>query len=146
MELRRKDFTIHKHDEGLAYMYLDNYNPLEMIDQILKNQEIVKRVNQRIEWVRKQLEHDLTKERSSDFQWLLQHVITLETGEFEGKFWEKYNEVNKYELELLVEAIASSLTKVKRPRGACDKLTMKPPIIKVPKGFRVDLEKIWKGV
>lgn len=39
-------------------------------------------------------------------------------------------EVNNYELSLLVEAIASSLTKIKRPRGSCDKITMIPPITK----------------
>lgn len=35
---------------------------------------------------------------------------------------------NKYELGLLVEAIASGLTKVKRKRGECNKITMIPPI------------------
>ena len=35
---------------------------------------------------------------------------------------------NQYELDLLVEAIASGLTKVKRKRGECNKITMIPPI------------------
>ncbi len=51
---------------------------------------------------------------------------------------------NEYELGLLVEAIASSLTKVKRKRGACDKLTMKPPILKIPDGFGINLERVLK--
>ncbi|KKM64222.1 hypothetical protein LCGC14_1503600 [marine sediment metagenome] len=54
--------------------------------------------------------------------------------------------VNDYELSLLVEAIASSLVKVKRPRGSCDKITMKPPITKIPKGFRVNITKLWEGI
>ena len=54
---------------------------------------------------------------------------------------------NDYELSLLVEAIKSSLVKVKRSRGPCDKLTMKPPIRdKTPVGFRVDITKVWKPV
>ena len=44
---------------------------------------------------------------------------------------------NQYELDLLVEAIASSLTKVKRKRGECNKLTMIPPITKdIPDYFK----------
>ncbi len=55
--------------------------------------------------------------------------------------------VNDYELSLLVEAIELSFKPVKRPRGSCDKLTMKPPIRdKTPVGFRVDITKVWKPV
>jgi len=44
---------------------------------------------------------------------------------------------NEYELSLLVEAIAFSLTKVKRKRGECDRIEMIPPIRnKTPKGFQ----------
>ena len=44
---------------------------------------------------------------------------------------------NEYELSLLVEAIASSLVKVKRKRGECNKITMMPPITKnIPEGFK----------
>jgi CII-binding regulator of phage lambda lysogenization HflD len=38
MKLTKDDFSRLKTKDG-DYMYLDNYNPLEMIDQILKNQE-----------------------------------------------------------------------------------------------------------
>lgn len=91
-ELKRGDFALHQCDGGTSYMFISDHNPYEVIDKILENQEIVKRINQRIEWIRKQLKGDMNKERSSDFQWLLQHVITLETGEFKDKFWENYNE------------------------------------------------------
>jgi len=43
---------------------------------------------------------------------------------------------NAYELSLLVEAIQSSLVKVKRKRGECDKITMIAPITKVPDYFK----------
>jgi len=43
---------------------------------------------------------------------------------------------NEYELGLLVEAIELSLTKVKRKRGECDRIELKPPIRnKTPRGF-----------
>jgi len=35
---------------------------------------------------------------------------------------------NKYELDLLIEAIAIALTKDKRPRGDCDRFEMIAPI------------------
>lgn len=53
---------------------------------------------------------------------------------------------NEYELKLLAEAIALSLKPVKRPRGECDRIEMKPPITKIPKGFRVNITKLWKGI
>ena len=34
--------------------------------------------------------------------------------------------VNQYELSLMVEAIQSSLTKEKRPRGECEKIFILP--------------------
>ncbi len=44
---------------------------------------------------------------------------------------------NEYELSLLSEAIQSSLIKVKRKRGECNKITMIPPITKnIPKDFK----------
>ena len=51
---------------------------------------------------------------------------------------------NQYELDLLVEAIASGLTKVKRKRGECNKLTMIPPIRKIPDYFKEDIERAKK--
>ncbi len=41
-----------------------------------------------------------------------------------------------YELSLLVEAIAVSLTKEKRKRGECGRIHMIPPITKVPDYFK----------
>ncbi len=41
-DLTKDDFSIHQHDNKTAFVYLDNYNPIEMIDQILKNQEKAK--------------------------------------------------------------------------------------------------------
>lgn len=38
-------------------------------------------------------------------------------------------ETNKYELDLLMEAIAIALTKDKRPRGQCDGFVMIAPIV-----------------
>jgi len=50
---------------------------------------------------------------------------------------------NQYELDLLVEAIASSLNKVKRKRGECNKITMIPPITKnIPHYFK----DVWKKI
>jgi len=39
MELKEDDFTLHQCTNQLSYIFLDNYNPHEMIKQILKNQE-----------------------------------------------------------------------------------------------------------
>ena len=35
----------------------------------------------RIQWVRKQLESKITIEESTNFQWLLQHLISIQDGE-----------------------------------------------------------------
>lgn len=43
--------------------------------------------------------------------------------------------VNKYELDLLIEAVKSRLTKEKRKRGSCDKIYILPTK-DVPEDFR----------
>jgi len=39
IQLTKGDFTLHQCTNQVGYIFLDNYNPLEMIEQILKNQE-----------------------------------------------------------------------------------------------------------
>ena len=46
MNLTKDDFTIHGNGDGTSFMYLDNYNPYEMIEQILENQEKAKIMRQ----------------------------------------------------------------------------------------------------
>ena len=46
--------------------------------------------------------------------------------------------LQEYEIKLLVEAITSSLSKVKRPRGDCEKLFILPITKDIPEDFRVD--------
>ncbi len=47
MKLTKSDFTIHKHDDSTSFMYLDNYSPYDMIEQILKNQGIIEQLEYR---------------------------------------------------------------------------------------------------
>ncbi len=49
---------------------------------------------------------------------------------------------NKYEFELLIEAIVASLTKDKRPRGECYRLFI-GPIREVPEYFKDTI--VYKG-
>jgi len=44
--------------------------------------------------------------------------------------------VNQYELDLLIESILSSLTKVKRKRGSCEKIFIAPIIKNIPEDFK----------
>jgi len=44
--------------------------------------------------------------------------------------------VNKYELDMLVEAIQSNLHKVKRPRGSCEKIFIAPITKDIPEDFK----------
>lgn len=43
---------------------------------------------------------------------------------------------NQYELDLLVESIMSSLTKIKRSRGSCEKIFIAPIIKDIPEDFK----------
>ncbi len=65
---------------GSAFV-LDDYIP-----EIMKHKEVDSRLDKRIEWTRLMLEGDISKDQSADFQWLLMHLISLKSGEFEGKF------------------------------------------------------------
>ncbi len=56
MELKEDDFTLHQCTNQLSYIYLDNYNPHEMIEQILKNQEFVEKCVPIMERLKKRIE------------------------------------------------------------------------------------------
>ncbi len=43
-DLKENYFSIHNCEEGLSYMFISNYNPHEVIEKILKNQEIIKQL------------------------------------------------------------------------------------------------------
>lgn len=69
-----------------TFLQLPRSEQVRMTKEILENQETIQRLETRIKWVRRELEKIDTTERSSNLQWLLQHLTTLQTGEFEKDF------------------------------------------------------------
>jgi len=61
--------------KGRSHDFEKLYN--ESCELRKKDRQIVKRLEERIEWVRKELEKTTTIEQSSNFQWLLQHFISI---------------------------------------------------------------------
>lgn len=68
------------------FMIFDNYNPIEMREQVLSNEGIAERLDDSIEWVDKQIAgmkrtFDEEAERYVNFEWLKSHLISIRNDE-----------------------------------------------------------------
>lgn len=70
--------------------YAEKYQVLEKhnrgVDDYLESLQIVERLKKRITWTRVMIIDEKNKERNVNFQWLLEHLISIENGEHLAEF------------------------------------------------------------